>query len=93
MTVPDTRRVYLVNWDNGNGACGTFHYEFATEEDAEAFGREWAKEANLRDFGTEDPEDADPYTYDVIFRDVTSPAVGEDEEQWWSEKDERSWRP
>lgn len=55
---------WLVYWDNGNGACGTFPWDFDDQDEAAAFGKEWADESNLRD-GI-DPEDEDGYTYDVI---------------------------
>lgn len=56
---------YRVNWDNGASACGTFSEVFDTYEEADAYGREWAYESNIRDFGT--PEtDGDCYTYDVV---------------------------
>jgi len=32
---------YRVDWDNGLNAAGTFEEVFDTEEEAEAFGREW----------------------------------------------------
>jgi hypothetical protein len=56
---------YLVNWDNGASACGTFPWVFDTHEQADAYGREWADECNLRDFGTVAP-DEDCYSYEVI---------------------------
>ncbi len=57
---------YRVNWDNGAGDCGTFPWTFDTYEAADAHGRSWALESNLRDFGTEDPADVTPYSYGVI---------------------------
>lgn len=36
---------WLVNWDNGGDACGTFHYRFATRAEAQSWGDEWAKES------------------------------------------------
>ena len=56
--------MFKVYWDNGNGACGTFSLEFDEWEDADAYGKEWADESNLRD-GI-DPEEEDGYSYDVI---------------------------
>jgi len=56
---------YAVVWDNGANACGTFSDRFDTEEEAEAWGNEWADECNLRDFGTTEP-DGDCYTFDVV---------------------------
>lgn len=55
---------WLAYWDNGNGACGTFPYEFDTQEDADAYGREWASESNIRD-GI-DPEIEEGYSYDIV---------------------------
>ena len=55
---------YKVTWDNGASACGTFPYVFDTYQEADDYGREWADESNLRDFGTTEPEDG--YSYDVI---------------------------
>ncbi len=56
---------YSVLWDNGRNACGGFAPYFDTEEEAEAYGKAWADESNLRDFGTTTPE-GDCYTYDVV---------------------------
>jgi hypothetical protein len=55
---------YRVAWDNGASACGVFPYEFDTYEEADAFGKEWADENNLRDFGTTEPDEG--YTYEVV---------------------------
>ena len=63
------RTVYRVNWDNGGSACGTFDLKFGSHDDAEAFGKEWANECNVRDFGTTEP-DEDCYTFDVIEEEV-----------------------
>jgi hypothetical protein len=57
--------IYRVCWDNGADACGTFSERFESYDDADAYGREWASECNIRDFGTDEPDD-DCYTYDVI---------------------------
>ena len=46
---------FKVYWDNGASACGTFPYEFDTYEEADAFGKNWADESNLRDFCTTEP--------------------------------------
>jgi hypothetical protein len=56
--------IYRVVWDNGADATGTFPCDFDTREDADAYGREWADECNMRDFGTLDPDDG--YTYEVV---------------------------
>jgi hypothetical protein len=56
---------YKVAWDNGASACGVFSDLFDTEDEAEAFGREWADECNLRDFGTTEP-DHGGYTFEVV---------------------------
>ena len=37
-----SKTVFRVNWDNGNDACGTFPWDFATFEAADAFGKDWA---------------------------------------------------
>lgn len=29
---------WLINWDNGADACGTFPFKFDSEEDAKAYG-------------------------------------------------------
>lgn len=58
---------YRVVWDNGASACGMFSYTFDTYDEADAFGKDWANESNLRDFGTLDPEEG--YTYYVIRED------------------------
>lgn len=59
---------FAVSWDNGASACGTFPWRFDTEADAEAYGREWAYESNVRDFG--DPDPLDGYSYEVIAIEV-----------------------
>jgi len=41
--------MFIVNWDNGNGACGTFPNRFETEEEAEAFALEWEFEMNAEE--------------------------------------------
>lgn len=46
---------FAVNWDNGNGACGTFPERFDTEAEAEIWADNWARERNLEDLGL--PED------------------------------------
>lgn len=61
--------MYLVNWDNGTGACGTFVHEFGTEAAAEAFGNAWVAEMSADD----NDSDADPcgdrtYTFEVVER-------------------------
>ncbi len=56
---------FKVYWDNGASACGTFPQVFDTEEAAEAYGKDWAYEANVRDFGTGEP-DEECYTYEVF---------------------------
>lgn len=53
-------RWYIV-WDNG-GASGTFPQRFDTEEEAEAWGKEWADEMNAAD----DEPEAEHYTYEVF---------------------------
>lgn len=55
---------WLVYWDNGNGACGTFPQEFERWRDADDWGRDWTSESNLRD-GV-DPEEEEGYSYDII---------------------------
>lgn len=55
---------WLVYWDNGNGACGTFPQTFELWEDADDWGQDWAAEANLRD-GV-DLEEEEGYSYDVV---------------------------
>lgn len=57
-------KAWRVVWDNGASACGTFPDRFDSEEEAEEFGRDWAWECNVRDFGTPEPEEG--YTYEVI---------------------------
>jgi hypothetical protein len=43
-----TKTVYKVNWDNQVEACGTFPYEFDTEEDAQAFADNWMQGRAMR---------------------------------------------
>jgi hypothetical protein len=65
---------YRVYWDNGASACGTFSEVFDTEEEAEAYGQEWADDMNLEAFGTTEPEE-EGYSYEVIEVDA-EPRVG-----------------
>lgn len=55
---------YLVNWDNGNGASGTFGIMFDTYAEADQYGHDWADECNTRDNIDLDLEEG--YTYDVV---------------------------
>jgi hypothetical protein len=79
MTGGDKVTKYKVLWDNGVSACETFPDMFDTFEAADAFGRDWADESNLRDFGTLSPEGEDGYSYEVI--EVKVPATPSDEEK------------
>ena len=63
---------YKVVLDNVASACGTFSETFDTFEAADTFGHNWAFESNVRDFGTDDPEGVEPYSYDVVTVDVPS---------------------
>lgn len=65
---------YLVNWDNGNNACGTFPFTFDTFEQADAYGRDWAIESNELDHI--DPNDSESYSYEVIEIDNACVACG-----------------
>jgi len=67
---------YAVQWDNGSSACGVFPERFDTEAYADAFGQAWVDECNVRDFGTDDP-DEDYYTaeaFDVEARELPRPS-------------------
>jgi hypothetical protein len=68
---------FKVAWDNGASGCGTFDDVFDTFEEAEAWGKEWAEECNVRDFGTPDP-DGDCYTWEVIEVDEVADSCCED---------------
>jgi len=56
---------YRVYWDNGASACGIFPELFDTEEEAGAYGQEWADTMNLEAFGTTAPEE-EGYAAEVI---------------------------
>jgi hypothetical protein len=56
--------VYKINWDNGNDACGTFPYEFSTEQEAEDFGNNWVVEMTA--LTPELDEEEDGYSFDVF---------------------------
>lgn len=56
--------VYKVVWDNGASASGTFPYEFSSRKEADDYGKDWADESNLRDFGEVDPYEG--YSYEVM---------------------------
>lgn len=58
------KKTYVVVWDNGASASGTFSERFDSYEDADAFGRDWEFESNVRDFGTDDPVSG--YSYEVV---------------------------
>jgi hypothetical protein len=47
---------YAVNWDNGGSACGTFQERFDTEEEAQTFADQWARERNMEDLGMTESE-------------------------------------
>lgn len=57
---------YLVYWDNGNGACGTFPQEFDSPDAADAFGKEWVKEADRET--RLDPESEEGHYYEVMLK-------------------------
>lgn len=62
------RTVYVVVWDNGDGASGTFPEEFETETAAQEYGERWAHDSNVRDFGKADVEDG--YSFEVEEKEV-----------------------
>ena len=47
------RTIYLINWDNG-GACGTFPWEYATEEAAQLDADSITTENLAQDIWAED---------------------------------------
>jgi hypothetical protein len=53
---------YKVLWDNGASACGSFPWLFDTWEEADAFGRNWAAEADAE---CPPPEGEDSASWDV----------------------------
>lgn len=53
-------RVYRIVWDNGLNASDEFPYEFATEQEARAYGESWATEMNSME------SDYSGYTFYVI---------------------------
>lgn len=53
---------FKVIWDNGANACDSFPQRFDTWEEADAFGKAWAADANAE---CPPPEGEDPATYDV----------------------------
>lgn len=63
-----TRTVWCINWDNGNDACGTFPWEFETEEEAQAAAEDWVLEA-CADWGI-DPESDEAPTAEAIAVEV-----------------------
>ena len=56
---------FKVVWDNGVNATGEFPYVFETWEEADAYGKDWAWECNVRD-GLLELDDSDRYSYDVV---------------------------
>ena len=55
---------YHVLWDNGSAACGEFHYDFATREEADEFGQLWVEDS-IVSWGLT-PDDDDLPSYDII---------------------------
>lgn len=47
---------FKVLWDNGAEACGEFPYTFDTEEEAQAWADNWARERNFEDLGLDEAE-------------------------------------
>mgnify|MGYP006295388319 CR=1 FL=1 len=54
---------WLVNWDNGANACGTFPFRFATEEEAQAYADDWVSTSTVEWDLAEDDElpSAEPF--------------------------------
>lgn len=67
MSHPPTtepERVFHILWDNGTDACGEFHYNFSTEDEARAWGEVW-----LYDFKIDNnvqPDDLDQPHFDIL---------------------------
>lgn len=69
MTTNDT---YVIHWDNGTDACGTFPWEFDTEAEAEVAGAAW-----FHDFcidNDENPDDTEA-GYEVALKVDPHPIV------------------
>lgn len=58
---------WVVVWDNGASACGTFPFTFTSYEAADDYGRDWALESNIRD-GIDPEGDEEGYSYEVVKR-------------------------
>ena len=64
--------MYKVVWDNGISATGEFPYVFGTWEEANDYGKDWARAmqvaaSNVRD-GLLELDDSERYSYDVVER-------------------------
>lgn len=59
---------YRIVWDNGAHASGEFDIDFDTEEEAQAFGEDWA--ASMEALDAEDGIDPEEYeggyTFEVV---------------------------
>ena len=60
------RYKWLVAWDNGLNACGTFPWPFDTEKQAQRFADDWAAEMRAIDPPDPDDESGDTYTAEPV---------------------------
>lgn len=58
---------WVVDWDNGLSACGTFPAVFTTKRDAESYAREWKRSMVALERTPADRAEARrSYTWEVV---------------------------
>lgn len=72
------KTIYKVNWDNGASACGTFHDEFETHEDASDFASDWVSEMCAA-------SGIDPDSEEAYFAEVFESMVPDLEGEGWDQ--------
>lgn len=70
------RTIYLINWDNGGDACGTFPWEYATEAEADEAAESIRAENVAQGIWDEDG------CCEVISREVPDEEDMEDEDEY-----------
>ena len=66
---------FKINWDNGNNACGTFPWDFATEQEATDYGNDWV--TTMTGLSPELEPDQDGYSFEVIEVEAQEDTEGE----------------
>lgn len=66
---------FKINWDNGNDACGTFMWEWETEEAATEFGNDWVD--TMTSLSPELHPDQEGYSFYVFETEEAADTEGE----------------